>query len=195
MTQDYLDNEIQLGRKLFMHYTDKMTDYLFIGDPMYQQWYRDSLQLYFLVNFLEDVILSSNTPYLGQYELTENTLRYVFDKIREYYLYDYDEAGSYGDPNIDIVIPTIKDLYLVDWKEIDVNITVDNTTAFNLPFNYTNIDPETLIVSVEGYSAIIDNTEVGEGYHITDNIFYWHHYFNLDSGYIVHFKYKQIAGL
>ena len=51
MTQDYLNTEIQLSRKIFMYYTDKMYDQLSIGNSNYKVWYRDGLQLYYLVSF------------------------------------------------------------------------------------------------------------------------------------------------
>lgn len=194
MLQDYLDTEIQLARKLFMYYTDKMYDYLSVGSDKYQMWYIDSLQLYFLTSLLESVILVDNVPYIGYYEVSENTLRLVFDKVREYYLTEADVAGEYGDPDMVITIPTTRDIYTVDWKEAIFEIVSDNTTSFTLPFTYANIDPQSMSVTIEGYGAIAED-EAGEGFHITGNTFNWHHYFNLDTGAKVHFRYKQIAGL
>lgn len=194
ITQAYLTDEISLARKIFMYYTDRLYNYLAVGSDKYQVWYRDSLQLYFLLMLEESVILYDGVSYLGYYEMTDDVLRTVFDKVREYYLVECEVEGSYGDPQIEVIVPTTRDLYLVDWKEITFEIVSDNTTSFTLPFVHANIDPETLMVSVEGYTAISKEESV-EAYHITNNVFYWHHYFNLDIGNNVHFKYKQIAGL
>jgi hypothetical protein len=195
MTQSYLDDEIALARQTYMYYTDKLYDYLTVGSDKYQVWYRDSLQLYYLLMMLESVIIVDDVAFIGYYEFEDETvLRNVFDKVREYYLVETETIGVYGDPNMVITVPTTRDLFMVDWKEIIYDITVDNTLTFPLPFTYTNIDPETLIVTIEGYGAIKEGVE-DEGFHITGNAFYWHHYFNLDTGMKVHFRYKQIAGL
>lgn len=194
ITQEYLDTEIELARKIFMYYTDRLYNYLAIGSDKYQVWYRDSLQLYFLLSLLETIILYDGVSYIGYYEMSDDILRSTADKVREYYTTECETSGVYGDPGLIITVPTTRDLYLVDWKEVAYTITSNGTVAFTLPFTYTNIDPESMSVIVEGYGAI-NQTVDGEGFHITGNIFNWHHYFNLDTGAKVHFRYKQIAGL
>jgi len=194
ITQAYLDYEIALVRKTFMYYTDRLYNYLTIGSDKYQQWYRDSLQLYFLMMLEESVILIDRVSYIGYYEMTDDVLRSTFDRIREYYRTEVETVGEYGDSNITIIVPTTRDLYLVDWKEVTIDIVEDNTLSFTLPFLISNIDPETLIVNVDDSDPIPCNVEL-DGYHITNNIFYWHHYFDLNIGNRVYFKYKQIAGL
>ena len=55
ITQEYIDDELTLAKKLFLYYTEKMVDYLRINNQNYSKWYRDSLQLYFLVKFIENI--------------------------------------------------------------------------------------------------------------------------------------------
>ena len=197
MTQDYLDSEILLAKKIFMYYTDRVYDYLSIGSDKYQIWYNDSLQLYFLLNFLESVLLYNGIPYIGSYEVTLSTMRNVFDKVREYYRTEVETAGEYG--NIEDYVTTGTTVpyvtpYQSKWAESIYDIVIDDTSNFILPFTYANIDPKSLIVSIEGYGPI-SGTEVEEAYHITDGVFYWHHYFTLKGGMKVHFQYLQIAGV
>jgi len=195
ITQAYLNDEISLVRKIFMYYTDKLYNYLTIGSDKYQQWYRDSLQLYFLMMLEETVLLEDGVSYIGSYEIVDDYLRSTFDKVREYYRVEVETIGEYGDPITIVVNPPItRDLYLVDWKEIIYDIIEDNTLSFTLPFLYKNIDPESMSITIEGYDTINKNVE-DEGFNIIDNVFYWHHYFNLNIGTKVHFRYKQIAGL
>lgn len=194
MTQDYLDSEILLAKKIFMYYTDIVYDYLAIGSDKYQVWYRDSLQLYFLVTFLESVILYDGVPYIGAAEVTLNNIRRVFDKVREYYRTEVETDGEYGnveDYVTDIVPYTTP--YQAKWKKVNYDITVDGTLMFNLPFTYANIDPKSLRVSVEGYGSE-EGLEAEEAYRIVGNTFYWNHYFNLNSGMRVTFHYLQTIG-
>ena len=118
----------------------------------------------------------------------------IDDKVREYYRTGVETIGEYG--NIEDYVTdsvTYTTPYQAKWKKISYNITVDDTATFNLPFIYANIDSNSLIVSIEGYGAII-GTEAEEAYHIENNIFYWHHYFNLKAGMKVHFQYLQTIG-
>ena len=195
ITQSYLDTELALAKKIFMYYTDKTYDYLVVGSDRYLKWYLDSCQLYYLLSFLEAIIIDTEgIPYIGYFEVPLTTISKVFDKVREYYTTDCDAAGEYGTPISGIITPpNFAEPFVADWKELIYPITTNNTTTIVLPFTYTNIDPDTLMVIVEGYGAI-KQTEVGEGFHIVGNTLYWHHYFNLDAGANVHFRYKQIVG-
>lgn len=194
MTQSYLDTEILLAKKIFMYYTDRMYDYLAVGSDKYQVWYRDSLELYYLLCFLDTVILYDGVPYIGSYELTLTNLRNVFDKVREYYRTEVETIGDYGSiEDYEAVSPPYTTPYQSKWVKVTYDIVAENTASFTLPFTYTNIDPNSLIVSIEGYGAIVGE-EAEEAYNITNNVFYWHHYFNLDPAMKVHFQYLQIAG-
>ncbi len=198
MLQAYLTEEIALARKIFMYYTDRMYDYLSVGSDKYQKWYRDSLQLYFLLSFLENTRLESDTPYIGGFEMDETYLRNVFDKVREYYLVECEVSGEYGNPNeITITVPLYRDVFVTDWKYATVDITTNTTTVIPLPFTFANIDPESLSVTIDDSDPIPNTNDNEEGYHIINNNFYWNtgNYYNLDNGNKVHFQYKQIAGL
>lgn len=195
MTQSYLDEELALAKKIFMYYTDNLYNYLALGSDKYQVWYRDSLQLYVLLSFLESLIITDDVAYCGYYPIEDETLlRNTFDRVREYYLVECETTGVYGDANLVITVPTTRSLFMEAWKEIIYDIVEDNTTSFTLPFTYDNIDAASMVVTIEGYGVIDENVE-DEGFNIVDNVFYWHHYFNLNIGTKVHFRYKQIAGL
>ncbi len=72
ITQEYIDNELTLAKKLFLYYTDKMVDYLRINNQNYSKWYRDSLQLYFLVKFIENIKIVGEDLYTGVLKVNDN---------------------------------------------------------------------------------------------------------------------------
>ena len=90
--------------------------------------------------------------------------------------------------------PTYLPPYQSKWDENTYSVTINDLTNFVLPFTYANIDPKSLIVSIEGYGPI-RGTEIEEAYNISDGKLYWHHYFNLKAGMKVHFQYLQTLGL
>jgi len=195
MTQDYLNREISLAKKILIYYTDKIATYLSVGSGKYIQWYIDSLQLYFLLNLLLNISLDSDKIYLGGEEIEEDTLHTTFNKVREYWTFLIDLGYDVGEIG-DITEPTFIEPYQSDWKEFTVSIDINRITQFTLPVNVGEIsDPEAVIVYVNDYGTPIPNVDTEEnGYHITGSTFYWHNYYDLLVGDKVHVKYKQIKG-
>ena len=191
----YLDKEIELATKIFLFYTEKAVDYQSVNSLKYQQWYIDSLQIHLLLELLKDVNLNEGN-WLGYQEITDRYLVNIFYKIREYWLSEIDSDYSFTDLS-DIVIPTniTYKPFAGDWKEVTVTISANNTTVIPLPFNYDNIDPESLIVSIVGAMDPVNEAPDDEpGFRIIENSLHWNtgNYYNLDTGDKVFMKYLQI---
>lgn len=197
ITQDYLNSEIDLARKIFLYYTDKIISYSNIGSDKYISWYIDSLELYFLVKHLENINISSDLYYIGSTEIDEDSIKLVFSKVREYYKSDIDVDYEFSQIPIPI-IPTYKQLYVADWKEFKVTVADDNTTVITLPVNLPNIaDMESIQCTINGISDPDYNIDTNlDGYHIEGTTFYWHtsNFYNLMAGTTIRIQYLQIVG-
>ena len=88
--QEYLNNEIELTSKIFIYYTDKMIDYLSVNSNKYKLWYKDSLQLSYLLSLLKSVWYNNDVTYIGYKEVKDNVLLSTFYKVREYWLDEID---------------------------------------------------------------------------------------------------------
>ena len=198
MTQDYLNSEIDLATKIFLYYTEKMLDYLRINNDKYKKWYKDSLQLSFLLSLLKSVeIIDGDTNVIGYKEFTDNILVKTFYKVREYWLDDIDAEYFPVSVN-DITVTEIQPPYYPftpTWKEVYIDITEDDTRAVTLPFVFSKIDPESIIISIVGAMDPVNIApDDEEGCRIENNILYWNtgNYFHLDAGDRIFIKYFQI---
>lgn len=197
INQVYLDSEIALARKIFLYYTDKVISYSNIGSDKYTKWYIDSLELYFLTKYLENVYVSDDLYYIGAVEITSDDITIIFDKIREYYLSDIDINYEFTEAVVP-VLPNYRQPYIADWKEFTVTITLDNSTTVTLPVNLPNIaDMESIQCTVNSISDPDYNTDSGlDGYHIIGTTLYWHssNLYNLMAGTKIRIQYLQIVG-
>ena len=193
--QRYLDDEIELAQRIFLYYSDKMIDYASVNNSKYLQWFVDSMQIEILLETLQSISPQLTTNYLGAIEVDDDFVVNVFYKVREYWLQEIDTDYVIGDIN-NIIIPNKSTYqpYTIDWKTVNIEITEDNTTVINLPFDTSLVDIDSLVVSVDDGSAI-PIAAPSNGYTITGNTLTWHHYFELNLGNILHVKYLQIKGL
>lgn len=194
ITQGYITDEINLAVRVFIYYTDKMLEYANLNNLKYIQWYADSLQIHFLLGALESLEINGNDIYLGAEVVTTDFVVTIFDKVREYWLDEIDSDYALSDVG-DITIPTGPTYtpYVADWKYVSIPITIDGTAQITLPFVMDNVDPESLVVTVDDSAPI--PSDVLEGYYIENNILYWTYYFELKTVNTVHIKYLQIKGL
>jgi hypothetical protein len=199
ITQAYLNREIALARKIYLFYVDKMLSYMFVNSNKYDQWYRDALQIGFLLGVIEAFELTDGVVRLGFDDKTDNTALLAFYKIREYYLDEID--SDYITPSLSNITtpggPTYQP-FNVDWKEVIITVSANGTTVIPLPFTVANVDFETIIVSIEGGMnpiGIITDPETEEGFYIENNTLYWNGYYDLNLGDKIHIKYKQLRGV
>lgn len=203
MNITYLNNEIALATKIFLYYSEKTLDYLTVNNDKYKGWYKDSLQLSYLLSLLKSAtVVDDDTNVIGYKEFSNNILVKAFYKVREYWLDEID--SEYLSINVeDIVIPPTKPIYYPftpEWKSFVIEITTDNTLVIELAsynFDLAKIDPNSLMITVnQGLNPIeiiSDNTK--EGCRIVNNIFYWNagNYYDLNDGDQLYFKYLQIS--
>lgn len=199
--QEYLNNEIELTSKIFIYYTDKMIDYLSVNSNKYKLWYKDSLQLSYLLSLLKSVWYNNDVTYIGYKEVKDNVLLSTFYKVREYWLDEID--SNYVVASIDdITVPSVQPNYYPftpEWKSFIVDITENVTKTIDLStynFDYTKIDLKSIIITgnqgLNPIEIVTDNTK--EGCRIVGNTFYWNsgNYYDLNSGDQLYFKYLQI---
>lgn len=201
ITEGYLYDEIELATSIFLYYTEKMIDYLKVNSSKYKLWYKDSLQISYLLNLLKEVWFEEGTAYLGNSKISDRVLLLTFYKIREYWLNDINTDYVSG-VNSDITVPDVQPAYYPftpEWKSFIVEIAEDNTTTINLSsynFDYTKIDLKSLIITGnQGLNPIeIVTNDESEGCRIVGNTFYWNsgNYYDLNSGDQLYFKYLQI---
>jgi hypothetical protein len=201
ISSTYLADELDLANRIFLYYTEKMTNYQRIGSITYYQWYIDSLQVYCLVKFLEALTTYTDTDgtywYIGNYEFSDNIILNIFYKIREYYLTEVDTTIVETAITVPSSLNPRPTGYVPDWKSFVITITTDVTTSISLVgygFDYTLIDLDTVFITVNDTDPIEISTVEQEGCHLVGNTLYWHHYYDLNAGDRVYVKYKQIAG-
>jgi hypothetical protein len=201
ITEGYLYDEIELATSIFLYYTEKMIDYLKVNSSKYKLWYKDSLQISYLLNLLKEVWFEEGTAYLGNSEISDRVLLLTFYKIREYWLNDINTNYVSG-VNSDITVPDVQPPYYPftpEWKSFIVEINSDVTKTIDLStygFDYTKIDLKSLIITGnQGLNPIeIVTNNLAEGCRIVGNTFYWNsgNYYDLNSGDQLYFKYLQI---
>jgi hypothetical protein len=200
MTQYQLNIEYNLVQELFLAYTDKMLTFLEVGSDRYNQWYRDSLQLFFLLELENAVSITTDGIFIGSYEITENVLRSVYSKVREYWRTDLDSISisidtDYGEYTGAPITPAYIPPYNADWKEVQVSITSNGPTTVLLPFDISITDPESIVVTVNGLTTpdhIFSRDTSKDGFHIIGNVLYWHSYYQLLTNDVVQLRYLQI---
>ena len=196
ITQRYLDNELALAKKIFIYYSDKLVYYTGIGSRQYERWYTDKLQLYCLVKYLENIIVDGESCYLGAEEITSDQVLEIFHKVREYYKSDVDTDYEIGEISI-TETPSYIRPFVADWKEFEITITESRPSTITLPVSVDIMDKESIQMVVNGISDPSYNDNPADiGYHIIDNILYWHssNFYDLLPGDVIRIQYLQIVG-
>lgn len=193
--QTYLEEELALARKIFIYYTDKLVYYTGIGSTKYHRWYVDSLQLYTLVKFIENINIEDGVSYIGANEVSTDVILNIFHKVREYYKSDIDTTYELNEIET-IVTPSYIQPYVADWKLLPISITSDRPSTVNLGVNLEDIaDMESIQVVVNGMSDPNYTTDINKnGYHIIENTLYWHNYYDLLTSDTIQIQYLQIKG-
>jgi len=193
--QTYLEEELALAKKIFIYYTDKLVYYSGIGSNKYHRWYVDSLQLYTLVKFIENINIEDGVSYIGANEISTDVILNIFHKVREYYRSDIDTTYELNEiTSSDITTYVLP--YTADWKLLPISITSDRPSSLNIGVNLEELaDMQSIQVVVNGMSDPNYTTDVSKnGYHIVSNTLYWHNYYDLLTSDTVQIQYLQIKG-
>jgi hypothetical protein len=200
VTQEQLNTEIDLAKRIYLYYFDKYATLLTIGSDKYLSWYKDLCILYFLSKGLKSIRIEDGLMYIGDTEIDEDMYGKFCSDIREYVTSDisdivYAELDIYGN---------IKDIYspstpptIVTYQGFNkepavaiLNIVMDNTTAITVPFDIADIDTNSIIIttSMDGDPIPMVAPEE-EGVHFIGTVMYWHTYYELKAGDIVRIVY------
>lgn len=199
ISQQTLNLELDLAKRIYLYYFDKMADYMSVGSDNYLSWYKDLNVLYFLTSALKSVYIKDDELYLGDTVIDEDDYFSYTSSVREYINYDlreilYAELDTDGNikdsftPNEPPVIVTYQ-TFIQDWRSTVIEITVDDTTELTLPFNISDVDAESVRVTVNDGDPVPSTDPQSEGYHIIGATLYWHEYYNLKAGDKVYIQY------
>lgn len=193
ITQEQLNTEIDLSKRIYLYYFDKYATYLTIGSDKYLSWYKDLCILYFLLRGLKSIRIVDGLMYIGDKEIDEDFYGNFKSAIREYITSDisdivYAELDIYGNikdissPSTPPVIVTYQGFNREPMVSV-IDIVMDNTTAITVPFNINDVDANSLIVttSTDGDPIPMVAPEE-EGVHFVGTVMYWHTYYELKSG-------------
>ena len=203
ITDDYLNSEKDLAKRIFIYYTDKLLAFQSVGSDSYLQWYIKSCNLYFLLKGLISIRLEDDELYIGSELIDEDALYMYTSNIREYITYDIrelqyidlDVLGNVKDAAI-IPAPPIIISYSItnaEWKYYIVTVPSDDVTEVTLPFDYGEADPNSLLITVNDGDPVYIVTPSEEGVHIIDSTLYWHTFYNLKAGDKISIRYLKIA--
>lgn len=205
ISQALIYREYDLAKKIYLHYLDKMADYISIGSDKYIGWYKDLCQLFYLTQMMESIYIYDNKMYIGKQEIDENyfmnlcyTIReFITNDIREVVYASLDYQGNindYTNPSTPVNVINYNN-FSQDWKSVIVTITTDDIPTVTLPFNIADTDPESIILKVNDSDPVFITSPSEEGYHIIGNTLYWHNYYNLKAGDKLYFQYNEIFNL
>lgn len=201
ITQSFLNTEVDLAKRIFIYYTDKILDILLVGDKDYENWYIDSLQIFALTEAIISVNVIDGKVYIGPEEVGEDFLIGLGSKVREYLTYElrqivYAELDAEDTLKEAVIPPTppiiINRPYALGWEYFEIIVTTDDVTTVALPFNIAAADTKSLSVTVNDQDPdhLVDPS--AEGCHIVGTTLYWHNYYNLKTGDKIAIKFQRI---
>lgn len=196
ITQEYLNKEIDLAKRIYLYYFEKMADCMSLGSNKYISWYKDLASLYFICRSMFSLRISDDLIYMGDTVVDDSYVKLMSADIREYINYELvgiDYATLDSDPISPVVPPTPPIFTTVqDWKTVIVSVPSDDVTTVTLPFNVNDTDPDSIMITVNDNNPLHMVAPEEEGCHIIENILYWHEYYNLKQGDRILFQYLEI---
>lgn len=201
VTQEYLNSEKDLAKRIFIYYTDKLLAFLSVGSDSYLDWYKKSCTLFYLLKGLFSIRLDNGELYMGStlvdedllYKYTSNIREYVNYEIRELQYINLDTIGSIKDYVVIPAPPIVISYGSGDraWKYYIVEIDQDSITEVPLPFNFNEADPNSVNITVNDGDPIYITSPSEEGVHIIGSTLYWHTYYDLKVGDKISIRYLK----
>ena len=200
ISTEQINLELDLSKKIYLYYFDKMADYISIGSDNYIQWYKDLNNIYFILGCIKSINIIDDKVYCSNVEVDVDFFHQATSRIREYLNFElretvYRELDSLGNIK-DITTPgscpptiiTYNNFYQ-DWRHIIIDVTYDDTSTLTMPFNISEIDQDATRVTVNDNDPIHLVQPDEEGCHIVGSTLYWHTYYNLKAGDRVFIQY------
>lgn len=199
VTQGQINSELDLSKRIYLYYWDKMADYISVGSDKYIDWYIDLCSIYFIVEAMLSITLYQDKLYILGTEIdedywfkcTSDIREYLNNDIRDIVYTELDEQGKIKDVIRPVCQPTIityKNFYQ-DWRSIIINVTYNDTSTLTVPFNISEIDQDATRITVNDNDPIHLVQPNEEGCHIVGSTLYWHTYYNLKAGDRVFIQY------
>jgi len=202
ITQAYLNTEIDLAKRIFIYYTDKLLDIYSVGNKEIQPWYNDSLTIDYLLNALMVCEVVNGSVFIGSNEMPVSYLQGISARVREFLNYELRQivyAELDQDDHISTQIPSEPPTVIMvntpplGWAEWSIVITQDDVTEVALPFNISAADIYSLSITINGDDPFGLAAPDEEGCHIIGTTLYWHNYYNLKTDDVLVIKYQMIA--
>lgn len=203
ITQETINSELDLAKRIYIYYLDKMATYLAIGSGSYVDWYKDLCTLYYLTEQLQNVYIVDDIAYIGGFEIDEDDFSLITSDIREYINYDirdivYTELDSsgkvkdYSSPSVPPIIVAYQSGSSAK-QPISITIETDGVTEITLPFNLADVVESSITGTVNDNDPMYIVSPSEEGFHIVGNTLFWHTYYELKVGDILRLEYTLIA--
>ena len=84
ITQDIINIEIDLSKKIYLYYLDKLSNFESSGSNKYISWYKDLCTLYYLTDMLQSIKLDNGVMYIGSGEINEDGFTAITSHVREF---------------------------------------------------------------------------------------------------------------
>lgn len=199
ITQGQLNSEIDLAKRIYIYYWEKMADCISVGSDVYLQWYKDLCVLYFLTKTMLSLRLESDLLYIGDTQVDMEYFQMASLGIREFVTYDVreivytelDELGNVKDYVIPAIPPTIVSYqgFNQDYRSTIITIDIDDVNSIGLPFSLSEVDPDSISVTVNDNDPVPLVAPEEEGISIVGSTLSWHTYYNLKAGDRVFIQY------
>ena len=200
ITQSFLNREIDLAKRIFIYYTDKLLDVISIAGKDNSPWYYDSMQIDYFLNALKSITLVDGAVFIGATEVGEAYLATVGANIREFLNYELRQI-VYLELNAEDVItgiitpsepPIVISYPTAVWKHWPIAITSEAPATVALPFDISTADSNSLTVKINDQDPdhLVEPTE--EGCHIIGAVLYWHNYYDLHLGDTLYISYQEL---
>lgn len=199
ISQQTLNLELDLAKRIYLYYFDKMADYMSVGSGEYIKWYKDLNVLYFIVSALKTIQIVDDELTIGSEVIDDDDYTLLTSSVREFINYDLreilyaelDTDGSIKDsfvPNDPQTIVTYQQ-FLQDWRSSIIEVAIDDVTELTLPFDLSSVDEDSIRITVNDNDPIHMVAPEAEGVHIVGSTLYWHTYYNLKAGDNVFIQY------
>ena len=199
ITQVDLNKELDLAKRIYIYYLDRLAALLSTGSGYYVDWYKDLCVLYFLTDSLQNIYIESDKLYCAGVEVDENDFQTITSKIREFVTYDI-RSIVYAELDVnskvkDYTSPIIPPQVITyqpnaqSWQSIFITIETDDITQVTLPFNLSDIVLNTIELTVNDGDPLYITSPSEEGFHIVGNTLYWHTYYNLKIDDVLNIRY------
>jgi len=199
ISQETISSELDLAKRIYLYYLDKYADMLSIGSSSNIKWYKELCQLYFISDAMQSVYIKDDELYVGSVVIDDNDWNVMTSLIREFVNYDireivYAELDSdkkvkdYSSPLVPPIIVSYQ-TFNQSWESQLITVTEDDLDEFEVEFDISDVDPDTIRVTVNDNDPVLVVAPEDEGIHFVGNIMYWHTYYSLKTDDVIQIQY------